>query len=213
MATVYVSTSAGPIAFGALSNTYGMMQVCQFMYFLQGSCGENPELTIFLNSLSMVSYSRNPNNQQNSTNSTSRLLTAIDYTSYFLQTNLPIFLMMIGFVSAYILVILFSKYNESCCINYPTARKYVGYICEFMQKRFKYIYVDCVMWISFLPFLYFSILQLQKLAFSSAPISTILAFIIIIIYPLYPIFILRKIFDKSDKPEEHLKNYTAITLR
>ena len=42
MATVYVSTSAGPIAFGALSNTYGMMQVCQFMYFLQGSCGDNP---------------------------------------------------------------------------------------------------------------------------------------------------------------------------
>ena len=41
MATVYVSTSVGPIAFGALSNTYGIMYVCQFMYFLQGSCGNN----------------------------------------------------------------------------------------------------------------------------------------------------------------------------
>ena len=71
-----------------------------------------------------------------------------------------------------------------------------------MQKRFKYIYVDCVMWISYLPFLYFSILQLQKMPFDTAlnAISTILAVVIIVIYPLYPVFILRKIFDKSDKP-------------
>jgi len=36
-----------------------------------------------------------------------------------------------------------------------------------MNKRFKYIYVDCIMWISYLPFLYFSILQLQNLKFNT----------------------------------------------
>lgn len=41
MATVYVSTSSGPIAFGALSSTYGVMQVCQFMYLMQGSTDGN----------------------------------------------------------------------------------------------------------------------------------------------------------------------------
>jgi len=66
-----------------------------------------------------------------------------------------------------------------------------------------------------MPFLYFSLLQLQKLRFDTPlnAISTIIAFIIIILYPLYPIFILRKIFDKSDNPEEHLRQYSAITLR
>ena len=62
MGTVYVSTSAGPIAFGALSSTYGVMQVCQFMYLLQGSSGGNQELNNFLNSLSVVSYTSNPGN-------------------------------------------------------------------------------------------------------------------------------------------------------
>ena len=42
MATTYVATSAGPIAFGALTNTYGVMQVCQFMYLMAGSSDGNP---------------------------------------------------------------------------------------------------------------------------------------------------------------------------
>lgn len=93
MATVYVSTSAGPIAFGALSSTYGIMQVCQFMYLMQGSTGGNPELNSFLESLSAVSYSNNPGNQlsngsdtlSNSTSSSSaRRLAAISYNSSFL---------------------------------------------------------------------------------------------------------------------------------
>lgn len=41
MAIVYVSTSSGPIAFGAIGSTYGPMQSCQFMYLLQGSTGGN----------------------------------------------------------------------------------------------------------------------------------------------------------------------------
>lgn len=71
------------------------------------------------------------------------------------------------------------------------------------------------MWISYLPFLYFSLLQIQKMKFDTAlnAISTIIAFVIILVYPLYPIFILKKIFDKSSDPQEHLINYSAITLR
>jgi len=97
----------------------------------------------------------------------------------------------------------------------PTLQKYIRYICDFMHKRFKWIYVDCVMWISYLPFLYFSILQLQNIQFNTGlqAISSLLAIVIIIVYPLYPLLILRLLFDKSDKPEENLKNYTDITLR
>ena len=80
--------------------------------------------------------------------------------------------------------------------------------------RFKYIYVDTVMWISYLPFLYFSILQLQKGDFSTGAsvFSSLLAIIIIVVYPLYPLFILSKLFDRSDNREEDLKNYKSITL-
>ena len=84
-----------------------------------------------------------------------------------------------------------------------------------MHKRFKFIYVDCVMWISYLPFLYFSMLQLQKISFSSGidAVSSLLAIVIVIVYPLYPIFILRKLFDKSSDPALDLLNYKAISIR
>jgi hypothetical protein len=97
----------------------------------------------------------------------------------------------------------------------PTVLKYINYICDFMQKRFKYIYVDTVMWISYLPFLYFALLQLTYGKFDSGIniFSSLLAIAIIIVYPLYPIFILRKIFDRSDNPAEDLRNYKAITLK
>ena len=90
MAIVYVSTSSGPIAFGAIGSTYGPMQFCQFMYLLQGSSGGNEEVNHFLNSLSAVSYTTNSGTNDNarSTNtsmsSQARLLTAINYTSSFL---------------------------------------------------------------------------------------------------------------------------------
>lgn len=71
------------------------------------------------------------------------------------------------------------------------------------------------MWISYLPFTYFAILQLKGMKFDSGTnaISSLLAVVIIVIYPLYPLFILRKLFDKSDNPEENLLNYKAITLQ
>ena len=73
-----------------------------------------------------------------------------------------------------------------------------------MQKRFKWIYFDFVVWLSYLPFLYFALIQVQNMSFSTAllGISSILSVIIIIVYPLYPLFILY-----------HLKkNYKAICL-
>ena len=48
MATVYVSTSAGPIAFGALGNTYGLMQACQFMFMMKNVSDGNAEVANFL---------------------------------------------------------------------------------------------------------------------------------------------------------------------
>jgi len=69
----------------------------------------------FLNSLSVVSYTKNNNGNtanngsqsaySNQTNA--RMLTAIEYTSSFLQTNIPIFIIMLSFICAYIAVIIF----------------------------------------------------------------------------------------------------------
>lgn len=178
-------------------------------------------MNTFLNSLSATSYTTNSGTDNTNTDSSStssisskRLLTAVDYTSNFFQTNLPIFLMMIAFVSAYVLVLIFEKYQNSCCLSCPNLLRYISYTCQFMKMRFKYIYVDTVMWISYLPFLYFSILQLKKGDFSAGAsvFSSLLAIVIIIVYPLYPLFILRKLFDRSEDPEENLKNYKSITL-
>lgn len=60
-----------------------------------------------------------------------------------------------------------------------------------MRKRFKWIYFDFVMWLSFLPFLYFGLLQVKKFNFDSAieGVSSLLALLFVIVYPLYPIFI------------------------
>ena len=84
MASTYVATSAGPIAFGALTNTYGVMQVCQMMNMMAGSADNNPEMTQFLDSMQICSYV-NTNSTSNQTNSSGnsiarRRLTAIAYT-------------------------------------------------------------------------------------------------------------------------------------
>ena len=65
MATTYVATSAGPIAFGALSNTYGPMQACQMMYLMAGSGDNNPEITTFLASMGICSYTNSGNTTGN----------------------------------------------------------------------------------------------------------------------------------------------------
>lgn len=216
MAVVYVSTSSLPIATGNIGSTYGPMQLCQFLFLLQGSSGGNEEVNNFLNSLSAVSYTDNTGTNDpansNSSSSTSRLLTAVDYRASFLQTNYPVFIIMFAFVFLYIFVLLIERYNNSCCLSCPNLQQYLAYTCEFMKKRFKFIYVDSIMWISYMPFLYFAILQLQA-GFASSILSSLLAIIIIIVYPLYPLFILRKLFDRSSNPAEDLVNYKAITLK
>ena len=172
----------------------------------------------FLDSLSMCSYTNSGNTSSNSTSSgsqTARRLAAIAYTDSFLTTALPIFIMIACFISAYIVVLLFQKYSDSCCASCPCLQKYMRYTCRFMERRFKYTYVDLVMWISYLPFLYFGLLQVKTLRWDSGLniFSNLLAFVILALYPFYPIFILRKIFDTSDERREHLKNYKAIALK
>jgi hypothetical protein len=216
MATTYVATSAGPIAFGALTNTYGVMQVCQFMYLMAGSTDGNSELSTFLDSMSICSYTSSGNTTSNTTATGGRrMLTGIAYTDSFLQTAMPIFIIMVCFISAYIMVLVFQKYNENCCASSPCLQKYMRYTCHFMEKRFKYTYVDLVMWISYLPFLYFAILQVKNLRFDNGlnAFSSLLAFVILAIYPFYPLFILKKIFDKSEDRRENLHNYKSITLK
>ena len=60
-----------------------------------------------------------------------------------------------------------------------------------MKARFKWIYFDFVAWVSYLPFVYFAVVQLGTFSFDSAlaGFSSILSIIIIIVYPLYPFFI------------------------
>jgi hypothetical protein len=116
--TVYVATSAGPIGFGALSSTYGVMQSCQMMYLLQGSSNGNPEINNFLNSLSVVAYTQNPNaatsNGTNST-STSRLLAAISTQNQFLEINTPTLIIITAFTGAYLMILLFERFKTSLC--------------------------------------------------------------------------------------------------
>ena len=168
MAIAYVSTSSLPIAFGAIGSTYTPMQFCQVLYLLQGSSGGNEEVTTFLNSLSAVSYtdSSGTNDQSNSSATSARLLTSINYRASFLQTNYPVFIIMISFICLYICVLVLERYNNSCCASCPNLQQYLTYTCEFMKKRFKFIYIDSVMWISYIPFLYFAILQLKSGEFS-----------------------------------------------
>lgn len=61
MSTVYVATSAGPIAFGAIGSTYGVMGFGQALYLLQNSTNNNSEMNHFLSSLSSICYINNPN--------------------------------------------------------------------------------------------------------------------------------------------------------
>jgi hypothetical protein len=53
MATIYMGTSVGPVAFGEMSSTYFNLEFTQFMLFHPS--GGNPEMTQFLNSLQTMS--------------------------------------------------------------------------------------------------------------------------------------------------------------
>ena len=74
-----------------------------------------------------------------------------------------------------------------------------------MFMRFKWIYFDFLAWLSYLPFLYFSILTLKNINFSSGlhAFSSIFAIIVVCLYPLYPVLITYQIF----------KNYRNVCLQ
>lgn len=59
------------------------------------------------------------------------------------------------------------------------------------MNRFTWNYFDFIIWLSYLPFLFFSITQLKNISFKSADlvISSLISILIIIAYPLYPGFV------------------------
>ena len=99
--------------------------------------------------------------------------------------------MMGGFLLLYLIIYIFQRNSESCCASCPNLHFYVEEICIFIKARFKWIYFDFIAWISYLPFVYFAVVQLTTFSFESAlaGFSSILAIFIIVIYPLYPALI------------------------
>lgn len=160
---VYLSTSAGPVFFGEMSSTYFNIEFCQFMFFHDGIAGSNSEMKTFLQSLSKMSMS-----SLGSTDSQSarRMLLATESLS-FLQINVPIFIMMGCFLALYAATYLIQKHIDSMCLSCSKLNFYVKEICIYLGNRFKWIYFDFVVWLSYLPFLYFSIVQVQKFNFKS----------------------------------------------
>lgn len=77
---------------------------------------------------------------------------------------------------------------------------YAFEVCEFLMNRFTWNYFDFIIWLSYLPFLFFSISQLQNISFASADlaISSLISILIIISYPLYPgliFYLIRKHYE------------------
>jgi hypothetical protein len=107
---------------------------------------------------------------------------------------------MFGFTGVYISIYLFQHYINCCKGTCPRLFFYVNEICIFIQKRFLWIYFDFIMWISYIPFLYFSLLQLKNFSFETASkgISSLLSILIIVTYPLYPVLIAYLIKKKEN---------------
>ncbi len=108
------------------------------------------------------------------------------------------------FLIMYGLTFLISKHIESMCVSCPNFNFYVKEICIFLSNRFKWIYFDFVVWLSYLPFLYFSMKQVQKFNFNTPleGFSSIFSIIVLIAYPLYPVLIAYNI----------KKNYVALCM-
>lgn len=153
--------------------------------------------------LESLSYMAGTGNVSTTSETTRRMLQETSSLS-FLEANMVVFILMGAFLLLYIIISIIQRNIENCCLSCPKLNFYANEICIYMQKRFKWIYFDFVVWLSYLPFLYFALIQVQNMSFSTAllAISSILSVIIIIVYPLYPVFIVY-----------HLKqNYRAICL-
>lgn len=59
------------------------------------------------------------------------------------------------------------------------------------MKRFKWAYFDFIMWLSYIPFLYYALYQTKNFNFNSISngVSNIISITIFTTYPLYPLFI------------------------
>lgn len=64
---IYIGTSAGPVVFGEMTNTYFNIEFCQFILFHATASGNNPEVEEFLDSLSKMSLSLTPGTDQQTT--------------------------------------------------------------------------------------------------------------------------------------------------
>lgn len=170
------------------------------MFFHDGVAGNNSEMKTFLSSLQFMSLS---SLGTSSTTSSRRMLLATESLS-FLQINLPIFIMMGCFLTLYGLTMLISKNIDSMCLSCLNFNFYVKEICIFLSNRFKWIYFDFVVWLSYLPFLYFALIQVQKFNFSTGleGFSSIFAVLVLIAYPLYPALIIYNI----------KRNYVALCM-
>jgi hypothetical protein len=188
--SIYLGTSLGPLLFGSMTPTYFNIEFCQFVLFHANAADGNKEIETFLDSLQPISLTI-PSNKANSHR---RLLTSSLSTPLaFLATSAPIFALMGGFLALYLAIYLFKRYAASSCLNFPRFKFYATETCSFLEQRFMWIYFDFVAWISYLPFTYFSLMQLKAFSFHSflEGISCLLAILIIGTYPLYPLLILR----------------------
>jgi len=72
------------------------------------------------------------------------------------------------------------------------------------MKRFKWAYFDFIVWLTYIPFLYFAMVQMKNLIFSSATdsLSNVISLIILLTYPFYGLLIvyqLRKNYELIKK--------------
>lgn len=208
MSAVYLSSSVGPMAFGEMSSTYFVIEFCQFLNMHQPASSGNPEVSTFLSGLDIMQFQlpfnlfdpadnttdNTTNTTTNNTVSSRRLMVstaAKTVSKSFLIANQSIILLMLIFLAIYITTLLMQKYMDCCFKTCPNARFYSTEICEFLLKRFKWAYFDFILWLSYMPFLFFALVQLQMLSVETADkaISSVLSVVIILTYPLYPFFI------------------------
>lgn len=100
----------------------------------------------------------------------------------------------------YVTVLLMQKYMDQCFLRCPKVKRYAHEVCEFLLNRFTWNYFDFIIWLSYMPFLFFSITQLMKISFATGDMifSSLLSIVIIAVYPLYPgliYYLIRKHYD------------------
>lgn len=124
---VYVTSSVGPVIAGQMSSTYFNIEFCQFLYFHSSSSSGNSELENFLSSLQSVSLTSSSATANNTAQG--RLLVPAEYTSTFLETNAPIFILMGCFLLANLGVFLFQRYVDYCCFSCKRLHFYLSEVC------------------------------------------------------------------------------------